>query len=329
MATRASDSPPVSAVLSRPQHFELVRSTVGKPGPHQIRFRVEGCGVCGSNLPVWEGGEWFDYPREPGAPGHEAWGVIEKLGSQVTGFEAGQRIAALSEHAFASADLVDASAAVILPESLAGRPFPAEPLACALNVFRRCAIERPEPVAVIGVGFLGALLIQLLSAAECPVIAVSRRPFARRIAEQCGAVASFDFEQLPSVQAAFGPSGCRCVIEAVGSQAALDFASALVSTRGRLVIAGYHQDGSRTVNLQQWNWNGIDVINAHERDPEIYVRGMREAVAAVLEERLRLEVLLTHRFPLSSINEAFETAVRRPEGFLKAWVDCDAREKLK
>jgi hypothetical protein len=33
------------------------------------------------------------------------------------------------------------------------------------------------------------------------------------------------------------------------------------------IVAGYHQDGPRQVNMQLWNWRGLDVINAHERDP--------------------------------------------------------------
>ena len=41
------------------------------PGEGQVLVELEGCGVCGSNLPLWEGRPWFSYPLEPGAPGHE------------------------------------------------------------------------------------------------------------------------------------------------------------------------------------------------------------------------------------------------------------------
>jgi threonine dehydrogenase-like Zn-dependent dehydrogenase len=69
---------------------------------------------------------------------------------------------------------------------------------------------------------------------------------------------------------------CEVVIEATGKQEALDFASQITGIRGRLVIAGYHQDESRKINLGLWNWQGLDVINAHERDPAISIRGVRE-----------------------------------------------------
>ena len=71
------------------------------------------------------------------------------------------------------------------------------------------------------------------------------------------------------------------MIEAVRLQETLDVAAECTRIRGRLIIAGYHQDGIRSVNIQLWNWRGIDVINAHERDPQAYRQGMRSAIEAV------------------------------------------------
>ncbi len=74
---------------------------------------------------------------------------------------------------------------------------------------------------------------------------------------------------------------CDVVIEAVGKQWPLDLAAELTRERGRLIIAGYHQDGLRQVNMQMWNWRGLDVINAHEREQRIYIDGMRDAAQLV------------------------------------------------
>ena len=115
-------------------------------------------------------------------------------------------------------------------------------------------------------------------------------------------------------------SGCPCVIEVAGEQETLDLASELVGVRGRLVIAGYHQDSPRRVNMQLWNWRGIDVINAHERDPGLYVRGMKAAADRVVQGVLAPEFLYTHGFPLEKISAAFGALHERPEGFLKAWI---------
>jgi NADPH:quinone reductase len=87
-----------------------------------------------------------------------------------------------------------------------------------------------------------------------------------------------------------------------------------------LIIAGYHQDGLRQVNLQQWNWRGIDVINAHERDPRVYARGVAAAADAAASRNLVAAPLYTHRFFLTEIESAFDHLRDRPEGFCKALV---------
>jgi len=113
---------------------------------------------------------------------------------------------------------------------------------------------------------------------------------------------------------------CDRVIEAVGKQGPLDLAAGLTRERGRLIIAGYHQDGPRQVNMWLWNWRGIDVINAHERDPSAYVQGISEAIDAVASGRLDPSFLYTHRYPLDRLGEALDSTRDRPDGFLKALV---------
>ena len=90
----------------------------------------------------------------------------------------------------------------------------------------------------------------------------------------------------------------------------------------RVVIAGYHQDGPRQVDMQSWNWKGLDVVNAHERDPDVYVEGLKEAVAAVEAGWLDPSPLYSHRLSLGELGQALELTRRRPEGFVKALVAC-------
>ncbi|HEY0007196.1 MAG TPA: hypothetical protein VGB55_00600, partial [Tepidisphaeraceae bacterium] len=94
----------------------------------------------------------------------------------------------------------------------------------------------------------------------------------------------------------------------------------LTRIRGRLVIAGYHQDGLRQVNVQLWNWRGLDVINAHERDPQVYLAGMKAAVEAVASGVLDPSSLYTHTYPLAELAQALDDTAARPDGFMKALV---------
>lgn len=290
-----------AAVVAEPREIRYLPQPVPEPAPGQVLVRVEGCGVCGSNVPVWEGRAWFEYPLPPGAPGHEGWGVVE---------ETGERVCFLSERAFAEYAVVDADALVALPPELDGQPVPGEALACAVNVFRRSVVRRGEVVAIVGIGFLGALLVQLAVRAGAHVVAIARRPSARALARELGAkTAAEDWR-----------GEADCVIEAGGVQETLDVAAHLVRTHGRLVIAGFHQDGLRTIDLQSWNWRAIEVVNAHERNRQTYLDGMRLAVAAVAAGELDPTPLYTHSFPLAELGLALEAARTRPNGFVKALV---------
>jgi threonine dehydrogenase-like Zn-dependent dehydrogenase len=313
-----------AAVIAGPRQTELEHVRLPQPGPGEVRIRLEGCGVCGSNLPAWEGRPWFQYPTEPGSPGHEGWGVIDALGPGVTTVQPGDRVAALSYRAYAEYDIAAEHATVPLPENLAGRHFPGEPLGCAMNIFRRSGIEAGQNVVIIGIGFLGALLTRLASRAGARVIAISRRPFALDLARQLGADVAMPLDQhqkiVENVNNLTGGEGADRVLEVVGAQWPLDLAGELTRIRGRLVIAGYHQDGPRQVNMQLWNWRGIDVINAHERDPAVYLEGIRDAVDAVSRGVLNPSQLYTHTFALDQLDEAFRIMEERPDGFLKALV---------
>jgi threonine dehydrogenase-like Zn-dependent dehydrogenase len=313
-----------AAVVTAPGQASV--EDVGRPlpGPGQVLIRLEGCGVCGSNLAYWEGRPWFSYPGEPGAPGHEGWGVVDAVGEEVREIEPGDRVATIAGHAYAQFDLASANEVVALPPELDALPFPGEPLGCAMNAFRRGQVEAGQTVVIIGIGFLGALLTRLASRQGARVIAVSRRPYALEVARSQGAELALSSDDrdavVRAVAEATGGAGADRVFEVVGLQGPLDLAGELTRIRGRLIIAGYHQDSPRQVDMQLWNWRGLDVVNAHERDPATYLAGIREAVAAVQDGRLELRPLLTHQFPLERLSDAMEAMRTRPDGFLKALV---------
>lgn len=316
-----------AAVITGPHTLEIQSLPVPAPGRGQVRVRLEGCGVCASNLPVWQGRPYFQYPFAPGAPGHEAWGWIDATGPEVGPLHAGDRVAMLSYHAYAQYDVAPATDVVVLPKELAGRPFPAEPLACAVNAFRRAEVAAGSTVAIVGIGFLGSLLTCLAAKAGARVVAISRRPFALTMARHCGAAHAIAMRDhyaiVEEVKGLTDGRGCEVVIEAVGTQWPLDLAAELTAVRGRLVIAGYHQDGPRQVSMQSWNWKGLDVINAHERDPRIYVRGMHEAVEAAARGVFPVHELLTHEYTLEELPLAMRDMEERPDGFLKGWIRYD------
>src|SRR5436305_375495 len=147
-----------AAVLTGPRKLEVREIRQPSPSRGEVRVQLEGCGVCASNLAMWEGMPWSQYPTDPGALGHEGWGHVDAVGADVAGIREGDRVALLGSHSHAEYDLVPASSLVLLPSSLASLPFPGEAFACAMNIFERSQIHAGQTVAIVGIGFLGAIL---------------------------------------------------------------------------------------------------------------------------------------------------------------------------
>jgi threonine dehydrogenase-like Zn-dependent dehydrogenase len=309
-----------AAVLVNPGRFEVREVALPELGDPDVRVKIEYCGICSSNMAPWKGAPWFTYPFPPGAPGHEAVGLVDAIGPAVSGLRIGERVAVLSYSGFAEYNIVNATAAVAIGNL--GFPFLGEPLGCAVNVYRRCGIRKGDWITIVGIGFLGAILVQLAVSAGANVIAVSRRPAVLKLAKEYGAQLALPFgdraEVINSVRNLTGSKLCDVVIEAAGVQETLDLASDLTKTRGRLVIAGYHQGGLRSVNMQEWNWRGLDVINAHEREQAIYVEGIRAAAGAVARGEIRLAGLISGVYPLDKIEQGFAVVEQKPEDFMKA-----------
>ncbi|SOB79966.1 Threonine dehydrogenase [Sphingomonas guangdongensis] len=313
-----------AAVLSAPGTITIADVPAPEPAADEVRIRLEGCGVCASNLEPWAGLDWMTYPGDAGGLGHEGWGVIDAVGAEIDDLTPGDRVAALSYRSFADADVAKASMVAKLPPQLDGQPFPGEPLGCAFNIFRRSDIQPGQTVAIIGIGFLGAVLTRLATDAGARVIAISRRQESLDLARHYGAAETIPMHDhyaiIDQVKALTDGAMCERVIEAVGKQWPLDLAGELIAFGGRLVIAGYHQDGPRQVSMQNWNWKGIDVVNAHERDAEVQLRGVQEAIDAVASGRLDPAPLYTHRYTLDQLGEALDATRDKPEGFVKALV---------
>jgi len=313
-----------AVVITAPGKAEVKEVPLPEPGKGEVRIKMEGSGVCASNIPVWEGREWFNYPLPAGNPGHEGWGVIDAVGPDVACLRIGTRVACLSYNAFGQYDIAKADDVVVLPSALRKKPFPAEALGCAMNIFERSDIKRGHTVAIIGAGFLGALLVQLAKSAGATVIAVSQRQFSLETARKCGAHHTVPMNDhytiIDKMKELTFNKLCDRVIEVTGKEWPLNLSIELTAERGKLIVAGFHQDGMRQVNMQLLNWRGIDMINAHERDSKQYIKGMRNAITAIQKGIINPFPLFTHSFSPDEMPQALEMLKTRPDGFIKALI---------
>ncbi len=307
-----------TAVLEGPKKFVIKEIEIPQPAADEVLIKVAGCGVCLSEMGMWEG-TFGNYPQRIG---HEVSGTIEGLGSQVNGLEIGQRATAyIDKHGYSEYVLAKADCVVTFADHVPFDHAMGEPIGCVVNGARRAGIKLSDTVVLIGVGFMGLIMQQVIrSLGATTVIAVDTRDEALEQARTLGADYCFNSltdDVKEEITKLTGGEGADVVIEITGNQKGLDLATELVKVRGKLVIFGFHV-GERNVNMFLWNWRGIDVINAHERAEENYTDGIRVGMKLLEAGQLNMEPLITHRYALDQINEAFEDAKSKPQGFVKA-----------
>lgn len=310
-----------AALLQAPGSFVVTDRPVPEIGSDEILVRSAVCGVCTSEVDMFEGkNETLEYPR---FIGHEVSGVVEKVGSRVTDFAPGDRVAVYSEGGgYAEFTAVPAAWAVKLRDDTPFDYALGEPIACSVNGVRKARPELNDSVCIVGCGFMGLIMLQVFKAGGAgEIIAIDRRRSALDLAKQLGAtrtiIADDDKPVVAEIKEITGGKGVDIGVEAAGSQATLDLTSKLVRMEGKLEVFGFHQGGLRQVDWAYWNWMAFEIINGHTRSQNVYVDGMRIGIGLIESGKLDMEPLVTHRYGLESINEAFEAASQKEEGFVK------------
>lgn len=310
------------ARLRGPRRFELIDEPIPEPAAGEVLVRVSYCGVCTSELDMWDGTVGDDvFPR---FPGHEVSGVVERVGEDVRSFMPGDPVGVwVTGRGFG--EYVAVNAAHCLPADNVPLDLAlAEPLACAVNTVELANISLGDDVVIIGAGFMGAL-VQKLVALQGPrrLIVADTRADALERARQLGAshVVNAATESLPeAVKELTDGRGADASFEVTGAQAPLLALGDITRMSGKVVIVGYHQGGRRKIPLAQWNYMAFQLVNAHFREEATIMRGMRIGMRLLTAGRLELEGLVTHRYTLPDIGDAFAVARDKPAGFVKSTV---------
>ncbi|MBW3592852.1 MAG: alcohol dehydrogenase catalytic domain-containing protein [Actinobacteria bacterium] len=312
-------------VLRAPHTIEVVETPVPEPSADEVLVRVANCGVCASEVDMWEGRSEIDFPRYVG---HEVSGVVERVGARVRSLHPGDPVAAwVTSHGFAEYVAVKEEHCV----RASGVPLAlalAEPLACAVNAVELAAPALGDDVLVIGAGFMGNLVQKLvqLKGPRHVIVADTRRDAVER-ARRIGATEVVDVKAGSLKRAVADVTekrGVDVAFEVTGMQAPLDVLGDVTRMSGKVAIVGYHQGGRRQLPLAQWNYKAFEIVNAHFREITTIMRGMRAGMRLLTSGRLSLEDLVSHSFALEEIDRAFELAFEKPEDFVKATVAIES-----
>jgi L-iditol 2-dehydrogenase len=308
-------------MLTAPRRVELVERELTRPGPRQALVRIEQCGLCTSEIDLWLGAA----PEQlPAAIGHEIAGIVEETGADVTGMQAGDRVAAWIEGGgFAEQVIVEERHCVAVADHV-GYPAVAEPLACVVNAIELAAPSLADDVVIIGAGYMGSLL-QLVTRLKGPrsitVADVRADALERAVALGATRVVNTATESLTeAVMEETNGRGSDLTYEVTGINDGLTLAGDVTRMSGKICIVGYHQGASRTIRLGHWNWMAFQIANAHFREIDTIMAGMRAGMELVNAGVLDVSRLVSNIYPLEGIGHAFEAATAKSAGFVKAVV---------
>src|SRR5581483_2939020 len=256
-----------AAILRAPRALDISTVTPPRPGLDDAVVRVGMAGLCGTDYRIWSGDRAVAYPR---VMGHEFVGHVEAVGEAVTRVRVGDRVAVepnyscgacalcregnrnlcLSRTAigidvdgcFAELVRVPARCCWPAPPSVGDADLVlTEPLAVVVRAVARSAARAGETAAVVGLGSLGLLALQVLRARGVRVLAIARSARRFALARELGAEAMHavgDGSLERAAQALSGREGVDCVVETAGTPEAVNHALELVRPGGRVVLTG-------------------------------------------------------------------------------------------
>ena len=288
--------------------------------------KVKVCGVCHSEIHQWnEKITGLEYPRHIG---HEVAGEIINIGSKVTDYKIGNRVAVWTDgKGYAEKVAAKSDTLSLISDQIPYEQALSEPIACTTNGVMKANIQLNDIVVLVGTGFMGLILLQqvkLLGAQK--IIAVDVREEMLELAKQLGAdviINPLKENSVEKVKSLTGGKGADVCFEIGGVEGTLNAAAGLCRMEGKLVIFGYHPGPRKINDLGYWNWMAFDIINAHFRNINTILNGTRIGMALLNGGKINMAPLITHTYSLEEIEKAFIAAKEKPEGFIKAVIKME------
>jgi alcohol dehydrogenase/propanol-preferring alcohol dehydrogenase len=257
-----------AAQVARPKApLQVVEVDVPEPTAGTVRIKVEACGVCHSDSITVEGqAPGIEFPR---IPGHEVIGVVDAVGSGVSGFVPGMRVGVgwhggydgtcepcrrgnffacrlnlatgvTSDGGYAEFMVARAEAVAKVPEGM--DPVASAPLLCAglttFNALRNSGARPGDRVGVLGVGGLGHLGVQYAAKMGFFTVAIARGKSYESLAKELGASTYIDSQTQDAAAELRNLGGANVVLATAPSGAAMTAVLGGLAIGGKLVSIG-------------------------------------------------------------------------------------------
>jgi threonine dehydrogenase-like Zn-dependent dehydrogenase len=298
-------------VLAAPKRLECVELELPEPAADQVRTRIAYVGICGSDVEVYIGRRPPELAGGRPMLGHEASGIIDKLGERVTGLKVGDRVMLASWGSFSEYQVCHAERVVkLLPEIPLIDGSLIEVLPGVILAATRTGITSAHDVVVLGQGLSGLQITRLVGLHGCRrLIAVDLFDEKLRLAEEFGATHTINASREDVRQRVVELTSGGADFTIIATPDGNDVPRAVEWSRrgGRIVLYG----GIGPCN-------GIDFFRVHAKALSIVketneLRGRRETrrlwregMQLVADGLLCPERLRTHVFALEDLPEALE-----------------------
>lgn len=314
-----------------------VRSDVPRPqpGPDEVIVKVEACGICGSDMHLYRtnahrGPSLLRETSSGEIPGHEYSGTIVEVGAGVKDYRVGERVVGVT----GGGGFAEYVPVPVNPYQLAKMPeavsfeeaATTEPLADALQMVRLAAVQPGENVVVFGVGIIGLGVIQALRALNIPadkIVAVDVSDSRLEMAKTVGATAAINprsqdlqaeirdicgFTALEFPHRAQVPQvavviDCAGYLQHMTGPAPLESALQMLQSAGGRIICFGAYEGRVTLDLMPLIDKQARIIGSMGYAPA----ELTQALQLMAQKKVDRARLISDRFPVERIVEAFET----------------------
>ena len=323
-----------AAVYYGLEDIRVERKHIRPLSDKEVLIRVRSCGVCGTDIHLYHGSPAAVELSPPIVFGHEFSGEVAEIGRRVTSVSPGDRVTidpnvpcgecdfcrkghrhlcrnlqgvgSNIDGGFAEYSVIPESVVYRLPRDLSfDHSALSEPLACCLHGIDRAGIRPGHKVAVIGAGAIGLLMLQLSFLQGADHVFVSEpNPRRRLLAEQLGATAVDPTEHdfLEALHSHL-PDGVDVAIECAGVEEALRETLGSVMRGGTALLFSVPEPHVE-LSIRPYDMFYRELtIRGSFTNPLTHAR----AVDLISSGRVRIDPLITHRYPLEKIHEAFQT----------------------